>query len=48
VRSLGRETATAESVIDSTSFLVIVVTAALAGVIVTFASTWVTIPVVVV
>ena len=34
--------------IDSTSFLVIVVTAALAGVVVTFASTWVTIPVVVV
>jgi Kef-type K+ transport system membrane component KefB len=35
-------------VIDSTSFLVIVVTAALAGVIVTFAATWITLPVVVV
>jgi Kef-type K+ transport system membrane component KefB len=35
-------------VIDSTSFLVIVVTAAFAGLIVTFASTWITLPVVVI
>ncbi len=34
--------------IDSTSFLVIVVTAALAGLVVTFASAWITVPVVVV